>query len=77
MAEVLSAKDIIPNLYDDSVVESSEDVVDDLSYDVYNLAAFNYHTLRIPAGVEQRESTLLEATERATQLLIKRSVPLL
>ena len=50
-----------------------EDVVDDLSYDIYNLVAFNYHPVRLPSGGgAAREEALTEVATRATQLLVKR-----
>lgn len=66
--DVVSATDIIPHLYDDA---SDEERVDDLSYDVYNLAAFDHHAIRFD-GDEDREEQLHAAATAATQLLIKK-----
>jgi hypothetical protein len=73
------AEEIVPNLYNESsddeedVVARSnkEDVVDDLTYDVYNLTACNYHPIRFEANVN-KESVLKSASERATALLLKK-----
>lgn len=74
------ASSIVPNLHaadDDSSEEEvdgpREDVVDDLSYDIYNLTACNYHAVRFGEG-ENKEDALLMTAQRATQLLIKRYV---
>ena len=48
-----------------------EDDVDDLVYDVYNLAACNYHTLP-SIDDDDKESMLKENATRATQLLINK-----
>ena len=78
MSTTVLATDILPSLYDNDddmdTRESHEDVVDDLNYDIYNLAAFNYHPIKIPAEEDEREEAILEAATRATQLLIKRCV---
>ena len=76
------ATDLIPNLYDDDTgsedgsIESEvyEDDVDDLKYDVYNLLATSYHTLRAPgsSGDEKRDEIIHEKTERAAQLLLNK-----
>jgi hypothetical protein len=78
MSVTVSATDILPSLYGndedlDMGQESHEDVVDDLNYDVYNLVAFNYHPIRVTGDEDEKEEALLEASTRATQLLIKRS----
>jgi hypothetical protein len=73
MKGVISAKNVLPNLYEDPD-NNHEDVVDDLSYDVYNLASFNYHPVIISADETKKEEALLESTRRATQLLIKKYV---
>jgi hypothetical protein len=69
MTKVVSARDIIPTLYDDG---SREDLVDDLKYDVKNLTACNYHAMRSTDDEDEREEMILEAATRATQLLVKR-----
>jgi hypothetical protein len=79
MVAPVLATDILPSLYDNNddlegTRESHEDVVDDLSYDIFNLAAFNYHSIRIQGDQDEREEMLQEAATRATQLLIKRFV---
>lgn len=81
MSATVLATDILPSLYDNDedlngTRESHEDVMDDLNYDVYNLAAFNYHSVRITGEGEEREEALLDASIRATQLLVKRLEPL-
>ena len=77
MTSTVLATDILPSLYDneedfDETRESHEDVVDDLNYDLYNLVAFNYHSVRLIGDDEEKEDTILEAATRATQLLVKR-----
>jgi hypothetical protein len=49
-----------------------EDKVDDLNYDLYNLAAQNAHTLRSEDNKDKLEKVLVENTQRALQLLIKK-----
>ena len=73
MAEdAISARDIVPNLYgDDSDGEYEEEAIDDLSYDVYNLAAFNHHAIRF-SDMDAKEEVLHDAALSATQLLIKK-----
>ena len=53
---------------------AEEDKVDDLSYDVYNLVACNYHALPIDSsmGGKKVEELLLEQSTRNTQLLINK-----
>ena len=51
---------------------SHEDVIDDLNYDVRNLATFNYHPIRLQGNSAVDEAIVLEAATRATQLLVKR-----
>ena len=53
---------------------SHEDVIDDLNYDVRNLATFNYHPIRLQGNSAADEAIILEAATRATQLLVKRYV---
>lgn len=77
MSATVLATDILPSLYDneeelDETRESHEDVVDDLNYDLYNLVAFNYHSVRLVGDDEEKEEVILEAATRATQLLVKR-----
>jgi hypothetical protein len=83
----VSARSIIPNLYNDEVVSGSsddedeendivqkrEDLVDDLHYDVYNLLACNYHPIRFLDG-QDKEAVLAETARRAAQLLMKKLV---
>ena len=80
MSATVLATDILPSLYDNDedlngTRESHEDVMDDLNYDIYNLAAFNYHSVRITGEGEEREEAILNASIRATQLLVKRLGP--
>lgn len=51
--------------------ENSEDVVDDLQYDVFNLLACNYHTIRI-LDEDDKEEVLQQQAQRAAQLLMKK-----
>ena len=72
----IGAEDIVSNLYDDEdsngdIMESQEDVVDDLNYDVYNLVTRNYHNIQVN-DVNNIEQVLLEHVTRATQLLVKK-----
>lgn len=53
------------------VASRTEDVVDDLNYDGYNLTASSYHPLRWSSD-SKREKVILEATSRAAQLLFKK-----
>ena len=66
------------DIEDEHVTSSSnsnhEDVIDDLNYDVRNLATFNYHPIRLQGNSAVDEATILEAATRATQLLVKRYV---
>lgn len=75
------ASEIVPSLYEeeededneDDEEEFHEDTVDDLTYDLYNLVACDYHPLLPPASsvseVEVEEQIREKAT-RATQLLV-------
>jgi hypothetical protein len=77
----VSAKDILPETFGDSEeetssvenddVENTEDVVDDLQYDVHNLLACNYHAIRVMDN-EDKEEVLKSHFQRAAQLLMKR-----
>jgi hypothetical protein len=58
---------------DDEENEPVEDVVDDLVYDAYNLVACNYHPLRF-VDEDEREKVILEETDRAVSLLLKKLV---
>jgi hypothetical protein len=49
-----------------------EDVVDDLNYDLYNLASFDYHGLRLPEDDVKKEAALVQKTTRAVQLLVNK-----
>lgn len=60
---------------DDDVINTGrEDVVDDLTYDVYNLMAADYHALPINSDTkqQQRDKIIKENATRATQLLVDR-----
>jgi len=46
--------------------------VDDLNYDLYNLAAQNAHTLRSEDNTDKLEKMLVDNTQRAVQLLMKK-----
>jgi hypothetical protein len=54
-------------------MENTEDVVDDLEYDVYNLLACNNHALRFIPG-QDKEPYLQEQFQRVAQLLMKKYV---
>lgn len=84
MTKVVSARDLIPNLYNDEsnsendssddeneAVKNREDLVDDLHYDVRNLMACNYHPVRFLEG-QDKESVLVQTAQRAAQLLMKK-----
>jgi flagellar biosynthesis/type III secretory pathway M-ring protein FliF/YscJ len=78
MSEVVSARDLVPEAYDEGSeeeeeVENREDIVDDLEYDLFNLSASNYHTVRLDKGTSLEE-LLVERTERAAQLIMKKYV---
>lgn len=49
----------------------NEDVVDDLTYDLFNLAACSYHPL-VWNNDEEKEQTILALANRASQLLFQR-----
>ena len=70
----VSASDIVPELYDENsdADVDTEDHVDDLTYDVFNLVACDYHPLNVGEGSKDLEDTLLNVTSRATQLLVNR-----
>lgn len=80
---VVSARDLLPGTFkgDDSEdetssveqddIENTEDVVDDLEYDVHNLLACNYHAIRILDN-EDKEEVLKTYFQRAAQLLMKK-----
>lgn len=78
----VSARDLLPGTFknDSDEEESSsmeeenentEDVVDDLQYDVFNLLACNYHTIRI-LEEDDKEEVLQQQAQRAAQLLMKK-----
>ena len=52
------------------VDDLSEGVVDDFTYDLFNLTACNYHAIRIQE--EDKESNLLRGATVTTQKLIQR-----
>lgn len=80
---VISAKDLLPETFNDGSdeedqysvdsegVENREDVVDDLEYDVYNLLACNYHAVRVLDN-EDKEEVLKSQFTRSAQLLMKK-----
>ena len=53
------------------VATRTEDVVDDLNYDGYNLTASSYHPLRWTSD-KKKDEVILEASTRAAQLLYKK-----
>jgi regulator of ribosome biosynthesis len=71
MSGVLSATDIVPDLYS-NVEEEGLEVYDDLQYDLYNLAAMDHHPIELSAGAgEDIEQDLLDAASKNTQLLVR------
>lgn len=78
----VSARDLLPGTFKnesdeeetssvDEENENTEDVVDDLQYDVFNLLACNYHTIRI-LDEDDKEEVLQQQAQRAAQLLMKK-----
>ncbi|KAJ1434065.1 ribosome biogenesis regulatory protein-domain-containing protein [Ochromonadaceae sp. CCMP2298] len=66
MSKAVSAKDLVPEAYDEgSEEENREDVTDDFDYDPFNLAASNYHTVLITkkTHLEQKLVELALPTE--------------
>ena len=60
-------------MLNENIDNTNEDIVDDLTYDVYNLTASNYHPVRLqPNSEDLINKHLMELTQRATQLLVKR-----
>ena len=52
---------------------ADEDIVDDLVYDIFNLAGCNYHPLRIQSSSDNdKEEIFSDETKRVTQLIYKR-----
>jgi hypothetical protein len=79
MEVVLPATSIIPNLYNEQVDDDTvgrEDIVDDLTYDVFNLTACNYHPVRL-LNPDDKENEICSIVQRSTQLLLKRFIFLL
>jgi hypothetical protein len=91
MSKAISARDLVPNLYDDHEVEEAdddansdsmdnvtssmhEDVVDDLTYDVFNLTACNYHPIVFDeqGNDAAKEQVFIDIATRSTQLLLRR-----
>lgn len=72
--KLLSATDIIPDLYNDDNAEeyeNKEDKVDDLTYDVFNLFCGDYSTLKCEND-DEKEAVIHSVATRATQLLIRK-----
>jgi hypothetical protein len=70
----LAASVVAPHAYEsdsESENEDNEDHVDDLTYDIFNLVACDYHPVVVEG--EKRENLLKESAMRATQLLVNRS----
>lgn len=60
---------------DDDVLmqTNTEDVVDDLKYDIFNLVACNHHTIRLDNDSKEKlEDAIVNHTQRAVQLLFKK-----
>jgi hypothetical protein len=77
MERAVSAADIVPNYAETSGLEEeaeddTADHTDDLTYDLCNLIACDYHTLRFETTT--REEVIHESATRAAQLLINRLV---
>jgi hypothetical protein len=56
-------------------IENREDKMDDLTYDVYNLTACDYHPVRLEDS-KKLETKLNESAQRAAQLLYKKLLDL-
>lgn len=75
MENIISAKDLIPLHYiQNKDEEDEEDIVDDLTYDLYNLIACDYHTIQLDNNIskENKENEIKLKGTRATQLLINK-----
>lgn len=88
METPISASDLVPNYYetarghdeDDAhselADEDTHDLVDDLTYDIYNLVACDYHSLSLEShsntNTKNINEIIHENATRATQLLINR-----
>jgi hypothetical protein len=72
MSKAVSAKDLVPEAYDEgSEEENREDVTDDFDYDPFNLAASNYHTVLITKKTHL-EQKLVELAVRGAHHIMKR-----
>lgn len=61
------------NDHDDLMQTNTEDVVDDLKYDIFNLVACNHHTIRLDNDCKENlEDAIVNHTQRAVQLLFKK-----
>ncbi|RYH31826.1 hypothetical protein EON65_01835 [archaeon] len=58
------------------ITTRTEDIVDDLTYDLFNLTACSYHPL-IWNSDEDKEQTILALANRASQLLFQRYVSII
>ena len=67
---VVSVDEVAPGLYSGDG-DDTEDVVDDLEYDVYNMVASDNHSLHVTGDVDD---AILAAATRATQLLVNRFI---
>lgn len=57
----------------DNMQTNTEDVVDDLKYDIFNLVACNHHTIRLDNDSKEKlEDAIVNHTQRAVQLLFKK-----
>lgn len=54
-----------------TVKNTNEDIVDDLTYDLFNFTACSYHPL-VWSSEEDKEQTILTSAARACQLLYKK-----
>ena len=75
MKGTVSASDLVPEVYQDGSSDEefdTEDHVDDLTYDVFNLVACDNHPLNIDESSGNLEEAILSSTARATQLLVNR-----
>jgi hypothetical protein len=89
METPISVSDLVPNYYetaedneDDYDGEDTRDHVDDLTYDICNLVACDYHPLQLETTGSDVNEIIQASATRATQLLINRfaflpSLPLL
>ena len=76
MSKIISARDLVPNLYQndsENDSEPEEDEVDDLFYDIRHLTAADYHTVKLDSDSnESKDEFLLNLATTSTQYLINK-----